>query len=89
MAMRFFDRASFGDSITATCVAIGIAILAAGQASAQFLSHVEEPDNEFFRFKAHYVVRAKEGEIAAPWWKRLLSAPHASNAAFIDGAAIA
>jgi hypothetical protein len=26
---------------------------------------------------------------AAPWWKRLLSAPHASRAAFIDGAAIA
>jgi hypothetical protein len=26
---------------------------------------------------------------AAPWWKRLLSAPHASKAAFIDGAAIA
>jgi hypothetical protein len=26
---------------------------------------------------------------AAPWWKRLLSAPHASNAAFIDGAAMA
>jgi hypothetical protein len=27
--------------------------------------------------------------LAAPWWKRLLSAPHASKAAFIDGAAIA
>jgi len=26
---------------------------------------------------------------AAPWWKRLLSAPHASRAAFMDGAAIA
>jgi hypothetical protein len=26
---------------------------------------------------------------AAPWWKRLLSAPHASKAAFMDGAAIA
>ena len=26
---------------------------------------------------------------ATPWWKRLLSAPHASKAAFIDGAAIA
>jgi len=26
---------------------------------------------------------------AAPWWKRLLSAPHASSAAFIDGAAMA
>jgi type I restriction enzyme R subunit len=26
---------------------------------------------------------------AAPWWKRLLSAPQASRAAFIDGAAIA
>jgi hypothetical protein len=26
---------------------------------------------------------------AARWWKRLLSAPHASRAAFIDGAAIA
>ena len=26
---------------------------------------------------------------AAPWWKRLLSAPQASSAAFIDGAAIA
>jgi hypothetical protein len=26
---------------------------------------------------------------AAPWWNRLLSAPHASRAAFIDGAAIA
>jgi hypothetical protein len=26
---------------------------------------------------------------AAPWWKRLLSAPHASKADFIDGAAIA
>jgi hypothetical protein len=26
---------------------------------------------------------------AAPWSKRLLSAPHASKAAFIDGAAIA
>jgi hypothetical protein len=27
--------------------------------------------------------------LAAPWWNRLLSAPHASSAAFIDGAAIA
>jgi hypothetical protein len=27
--------------------------------------------------------------LAAPWWKRLLSAPHASRAAFIEGAAIA
>ena len=27
--------------------------------------------------------------LAAPWWKRLLPAPHASSAAFIDGAAIA
>jgi len=27
--------------------------------------------------------------VAAPWWKRLLSAPHASRAAFIEGAAIA
>jgi hypothetical protein len=26
---------------------------------------------------------------AAPWWKRLLSAPQASKAAFIDGAATA
>jgi hypothetical protein len=26
---------------------------------------------------------------ATPWWKRLLSAPHASKAAFIDGAAMA
>jgi hypothetical protein len=26
---------------------------------------------------------------ATPWWKRLLSAPHACRAAFIDGAAIA
>jgi hypothetical protein len=26
---------------------------------------------------------------AAPWWNRLLSAPHAYKAAFIDGAAIA
>jgi len=26
---------------------------------------------------------------AAPWWKRLLSAPHVSRAAFIDGAATA
>ena len=27
--------------------------------------------------------------LAASWWKRLLSAPHASGAAFIEGAAIA
>ena len=27
--------------------------------------------------------------LACPWWKRLLPAPHASSAAFIDGAAIA
>jgi hypothetical protein len=27
--------------------------------------------------------------LAAPWWKRLLSAPHAASAAFIEGAAIA
>jgi hypothetical protein len=27
--------------------------------------------------------------LAAPWWKRLLSAPQASKAAFIEGAAIA
>ena len=26
--------------------------------------------------------------VAAPWWKRLLPVPHASSAAFIDGAAI-
>ena len=27
--------------------------------------------------------------LAKPWWKRLLPAPHASSAAFMDGAAIA
>jgi hypothetical protein len=40
-------------------------------------------------FMAAAMTSGSSLSFAAPWWKRLLSAPHASRAAFIDGAAIA
>lgn len=40
-------------------------------------------------FMAAAMTSGSSLSFAAPWWKRLLSAPHASRAAFMEGAAIA